>query len=138
VGVNKYFLIFVIYIVIVFAALIVWQQTSFGESPYYSSTESQEIARQWVLNNSPTYKFDGFDLKITESKIGRCFSCFEFTFSFKSRHAGYGNREGEILAQVVTPHAIVLNTRQGEVIQAITDQKYDEMAGDFLSSEKGS
>ena len=133
---NRFFLIFIVYVVIVFSALIVWQQTNFGATGvYYGSAESQKIAEEWILDNSPTYRFDGFDLKIADSETGRCFSCFEFTFSFQSRQAGYGNREGQILAQVITSHTMVVAVRQVQVIKVVTDQKYDEMKREFLSPE---
>lgn len=100
---------------------------------------SQEIARNWVLQNSPTYLFDGSDLELKESRaldLANCVNCYEFEYLFTSSQAGYGNREGESLAQVITPHSIVITVENGQVARAITDEKFDEMTDQFLESVK--
>ncbi|MCF7915797.1 MAG: hypothetical protein K9L66_11570 [Spirochaetaceae bacterium] len=33
-------------------------------------------------------------------------AAYEMVFEFKSRHSGYGDREGEMLTQVITPHEL--------------------------------
>jgi len=96
-----------------------------------SFEESRRIAEE-AVKNSPTYKFDGFDLRFEGSEALRCPSCWEFTFSFKSRAAGYGDRKGQMLAQVITPHTIRVTVDKGQVTSVVTDQTFDEMNQKFL------
>jgi len=74
------------------------------ETPHkYSQSESRQIAKQ-MLEGSPMYKFDGFDLNLIEANPQNCVSCYEFKFNFKNKHPGYGDRAGQMLAQVITSH----------------------------------
>jgi len=93
--------------------------------------ESRKIAEE-AVKNAPTYKFDGFDLQFVGSETLRCPYCWEFTFSFKSRAAGYGDRAGKMLAQVITPHTIRVTVDKGRVTSLVTDQTFDEINQKFL------
>lgn len=110
------------------------KKCSFVPSPLpgrLSYEEAKMVAGDTVLN-SPTYKFDGFDLKYESFQIFKCPGCYEFTFSFKSHHAGYGNRTDQVLAQVITPHKIVVGFMEDKVSKIITDGKYDELKRKLL------
>lgn len=96
-----------------------------------SFEESQWIAEE-AVKNAPTYKFDGFDLKLEGFETLRCPSCWEFTFSFKSRAAGYGDRSGQMVAQVITPHTTRVTVDNGKVTSIVTDSTFDEMDRRFL------
>jgi len=101
----------------------------------FSEEESKEIARQFILN-SPTYKFDGSGLVHKESMPELCPSCWGFTFEFKSSHAGYGDRTGQMLAQVITPHTASIAVRQGEVKSAVLDMKWDMIRQEMIEEQK--
>jgi len=97
----------------------------------------QDIARNWIEENSPTYNFDGENLSFVEERgldLVGCENCYEVEYEFQSRHAGYGDRTGENLAQVITPHTIVVLVEDGSVVKAVTDGIYDEIAGEFLEN----
>jgi hypothetical protein len=79
-----------------------------------TEAESKEIARAFV-ENSPTYQFDGFDLEYKQAITLRCPYCWLFIFDFQSRQAGYGNRTGQMLAQVITPHTASVIVEQSTV-----------------------
>ncbi|MGB9706977.1 MAG: hypothetical protein ACPLXP_02830 [Microgenomates group bacterium] len=96
-----------------------------------SFEESRRLAEE-AVKNAPTYKFDGFDLKFQGAETLRCPSCWEFTFSFKSRAAGYGERSGQILAQVITPHTIRATVDNGKITSLVTDRTFDELNQKFL------
>ncbi len=99
------------------------------------SENVQDIARNWIKNNSPTYNYDGEKLTFIEERgldLVDCENCYEIEYSFQSRHSGYGNREGENLAQVITNHNIVVLVKDGEVNRVVTDQKYDEINQELL------
>jgi len=97
------------------------QETGFSEQ------EAMQMAKKFV-KNSLTYQFDGYDLKHQETlypDLVDCERCYTFVFSFKSRHAGYGNRSGQMLAQVITPHEAHVTVHEGEIITALLDNKWD-------------
>ena len=89
----------------------------------------REVARQWIEQKAPTYVFDGLNLVFIEERVEECSTCHVFTFSFESRQGGYGNREGLALTQVITPHKIEVEIKNGVVARAITDGKYNEITG---------
>ncbi len=97
---------------------------------------SRDIAEEFV-KNSPTFAYDGIEetLELTDTMTLRCPFCWAFTFEFNSRHAGYGNREGEVLAQVITHHEAVITVDKGEVVSAIMDVKWDMLRQAFITPE---
>ena len=93
-----------------------------------SEEESLEIALEY-LKNSPTFRFDGMEdtLKHVETHPLDTPYSWEFVFTFKSRHAGYGDRTGQILAQVITPHTAHIIVQEGKVVSATLDDQWDTM-----------
>jgi len=94
-----------------------------------SEQQWREAGRRFV-ELSPTYRFDGFDLRFAgaEKKGDKLILSYEF----KSRHSGYGDRTGKILAEVITPHRAVLVIEDGELISAVMDEKWDMINQRFL------
>lgn len=90
----------------------------------YTEDESLEIAREFVLT-SPTYKYDGEGLKHVDTVILRCLNCWQFVFEFTSRSAGYGDRSGQMVAQVITHHTAEVTVESGEVTSAVLDDTWD-------------
>lgn len=101
----------------------------------FTEAESREIARVFV-ESSPTYQFDGFDLEYKATYTARCPNCWVFVFEFKSRHAGYGNRTGQVLAQVITPHTANVSVEQGEVTSATLDGKWNMLTQTYIPESK--
>lgn len=86
---------------------------------------SQQLAEEFV-RNSPTYSFDGMNLEHEETLYAdKCDQCYTFVFTFESRHAGYGDRTGQMLAQVITPHEAHVSVENGEVVSALLDEEWD-------------
>jgi len=119
-------LAFIVIISVVFSGCI---QTEVTEE------QSKEIARQFVLN-SPTYRFDGFDLEYKETYTVRCPFCWAFIFEFKSRYAGYGDRTGKVLATVITPHTASVMVERGIITSAVLDKKWDMIKQEEISEEE--
>jgi len=91
-----------------------------------SQEESQQIAEEFV-RNSPTFVFDGIEDSLVLADTltqGESYSG-QFVFEFESSQAGYGNRTGQMLAQVITPHRAVITVAEGEVTSAVMDDKWD-------------
>ncbi len=99
-----------------------------GEAEGVTQESSQEIARQYVLNE-PTFKFDGIEetLKLADTITLKCPYCWEFVFEFDCRQPGYGDRTGLMLAQVITPHTARIEVQKGAVASAVMDGKWDMM-----------
>ncbi len=100
-------------------------------APEITMEEAQEIASDWMENQAPTYVFDGSELNLQDSReISE--GQYEFTFSFQSAAAGYGDRSDEMAAQVITDHTTVVTVENGEVVEAITDEVYSEFRDEML------
>jgi hypothetical protein len=84
------------------------------------------------LKVAPTFKFDGIkgSVKVVESWQAQTFaypSFWQVTIEFDSKHAGYGDRTGQLLADVITHHTIRIHVTEGKVSMAIIDNKWDEL-----------
>jgi len=93
---------------------------------YLTEEGSRKLAEKFV-RDSPTFKFDGSpaSLKLVETLYPDMENAWQFVFRFESAHAGYGDRTGQMLAQVITPHEATITVEQGEVVNAIMDEKWD-------------
>jgi heat shock protein HslJ len=102
-----------------------------------SEDESLNIAQQF-LKNSSTYNFDGIEetLKNKETLTLRCPYCWQFIFTFDSRHAGYGDRTGQMLAQVITLHTARITVQEGEVTYAVLDDKWDMLQQEKIGGDQ--
>jgi len=105
-----------------------------SEKDLYGKEASKKIAQNWILENSSTYKFDGINLKFKEIRESNCNFCYVIVFEFESRYAGYGDRTDEVLAQVITPHTIIIYIEKGLVKRAEIDNIYDEINNKLLKS----
>ena len=103
-----------------------------------SKEESEEIARNYLLN-SPTFKFDGIEdsLELAATYEATCPYCWQFVFEFQCRHAGYGDRTGQMLAEVITPHTAGITVDQGEVVSAIMDDQWDMIKQKMIENNTG-
>jgi hypothetical protein len=93
---------------------------------------AEETARQVAedfINESPTFTFDGIgqSLKLVETLYPDIENVWQFVFQFESRHAGYGDRKGQMLAQVITPHEAIITVENNYVKSAVMDEKWDMM-----------
>ena len=103
-----------------------------------------EAAERWIRNYSPTFVYDGtgLELRDVERKDREGAAAYEMLFEFESRHSGYGDREGEPLAQVITPHTLEIRVEKDpdfggwDVVRAVSDGVFDERAGEFLEEPR--
>jgi len=86
------------------------------------------------MEASPTWMFDGIEgtLEQVEARKDESPYSWTFVFEFESAHAGYGNRAGQVLAQVVTPHQAVISVGAMEVTSAVMDEKWNMMTQSTL------
>ena len=98
-------------------------------SPGSPREAAQQVARAYVLA-SPTYAFDGIPetLVLVSQTVITGDVTFKFLYEFDSRHAGYGDRTGQALAQVITRHRASITVENGKVTSAIMDDAWDMQA----------
>ncbi|GEM_PF-2791975 len=117
----------IIVLVLVLAIFLVWAFMG-TEEVEYTQEEAEVIASEWVRENSPTYlERGGEDLTLQSAEeLDR--NVYEFVFAFEAMFAGYGPvEEDEMAAQVITDHLIRVVVENGQVVEAITNEEYDEM-----------
>ena len=112
-------------IVCVFPALSLY---AWSQSPQFTMGGARSVALNY-LKGMPTYAFDGMADTIEVVKVEplRMRNTWEVTIAFTSRHSGYGDRTGQMLAQVLTPHVSRIVVSEGRIIRAVTDDAFDEM-----------
>jgi hypothetical protein len=89
-----------------------------------------EITKKFVVS-APTFKFDGIPETLNVTGVEKIDKSFQVHYiviiTFESRSAGYGDRTGQILAQVITPHRAVISIADDKVISAVLDGRWDEL-----------
>lgn len=94
--------------------------------------DAKEFATEWV-KNTPTFAYDGRNLKLIEhTSIDNQHT---ISYEFESTHGGYGNRSGEIITQVVTPHMMVLELTGAQVTGAVIDGRYDVLTQQMITGQ---
>ncbi len=97
--------------------------------------QARQVAEQFVRSSS-TFTFDGIaeTLKLTQTSSPDSFRGWTFIFAFDCRQAGYGDRSGQMLAQVITRHeaAVGVEMASGKVIRAVMDGKWDMLKDQLL------
>ncbi len=92
-------------------------------------SEAEALAIEFLVNG-PTFRFDGIAGSIEVVDIIAMESYpvqYVITLTFECRHAGYGDRTGEALAQVITPHEIRIALSVRGIGSAIIDDQWDEL-----------
>lgn len=106
-----------------------------GANNRMTEEEAQKLAENFV-KKSPTFTFDGIEdtLRLKVTLYPEIENSWQFVFQFESRQAGYGDRTGQILAQVITPHEAIITIEQGEVKSALMDNKWDMISQQMLNN----
>ena len=113
------------------AGALAWANVGGTDSDAFtavSQDESKQIAEDY-LRSSPTFEYDGIENSVNLIAINtlRCPYCWEFTFEFQTRHAGHGDRTGQLLAQVITSHTARVIVLEGEVVSAVCCDNWNMM-----------
>jgi hypothetical protein len=120
----------VLALIVAFAASAVVLNAYVPENGLISDEEAETLIAKHFILNAPTYAFDGIDgtLRVVETMSLESWPVqYIVVLSFESSHAGYGDRTDEALAQVVTTHVATVKIVNGEVVQAVIDDAWDEL-----------
>jgi hypothetical protein len=101
--------------------------------PTATEENPQKIAEDFVKAEA-TYVFDGMPETLKLAGISLHSRGGVFTYEFDSRHAGYGDRTGQILAQVITHHKAVITVEDSKVKLAVMDEVYEMVTQGFLKN----
>ncbi len=106
------------------------------EMTQVTEEEARQEAEEFV-RNSATFTFDGMEetLELTETLYPDKENAWQFVFSFDSRHAGYGDRIGQMLAQVITPHEAVVTFENGRIVNAVMDGVWDMISQETIGED---
>lgn len=109
----------------------VWDEIAETEISSGDTTfsEAEELAIEF-LRNGPTFSFDGIEgtIEVVDIIAMEIYPVqYVITLGFECSHAGYGDRTGEELAQVITPHTIRIALSAGEIGSALIDDQWDEL-----------
>jgi hypothetical protein len=98
-----------------------------------------ETAVDFVMSG-PTFAFDGIvdSLEVDSVMIMESLPPqYRVIIMFDSAHGGYGNRDGQVLTQAITPHRVDVLISEGIVRSAIIDGKWDELRQQFVLGQDG-
>jgi hypothetical protein len=103
-------------------------QVSGDQSPL--SQDQARLKAEQFLKECPTFAYDGItdSLVLEETLYPDIENTWTFVFKFKSRQAGFGDRSGQMLLQVITPHEASITIENGQVKNAIMDGEWDMIA----------
>lgn len=107
-----------------------------GKAADFTLEDSRGVAEAY-LSSSPTFAFDGIEdtVELVGDVTMRCPYCWAFEFEFQCSHAGYGDRTGQVLAQVITEHSAWIVVHRGEVVQAVMDGVWDMMEQKMVAAD---
>jgi len=104
-----------------------------------SEEESSEMACEFLMN-SPAFRYDGIQETIEHVETVHPYPIdrpylWVFVFTFKCRHAGYGDRRGQTLLEVMTPHKAHIVVQESRVVPAVMDKRWDMIARKMIRGE---
>lgn len=114
----------IILVCISILVLVVLAGSACSQPSTTSREGSQRVAEEFVKLET-TFRFDGLKDTFMVTGTTSVAGGWSFTIEFDSRHAGYGNRSGQLLAQVITHHTAEVTVEFGQVTAAIMDGVWD-------------
>jgi peptidylprolyl isomerase/FKBP-type peptidyl-prolyl cis-trans isomerase FkpA len=131
---RKILIFLVVIFLIVIIGFIIWAIASIS-SMQCGENKAKEVANDWIIENSPTYKFDGYGLAFDSLTKLDCEKCYQLSFWFNARHPGYGDRSNMMIMQSITPHKIIIKINKCKIMEAINDDKFDEFKNKPIISD---
>ncbi len=114
-----------------------------SQAPAPVQTCTYETAKQAALDfvtAEDTYAFDGIPetMKFVDcAPVKNLDNSWTFAYYFSSRHAGYGDRTGQVVAQVITRHlasitVIDCEVKGGRLDESATSGQYFDMLNETM------
>jgi hypothetical protein len=112
--------------IFVLSAILIPAGSGCTRSPAVSEEQSRQRAEEFVKLES-TFRYDGMPETLKVTGAASIAGGWKFNIKFDSRYAGYGNRSGQILAELITAHAAEVTVKGGLVTSAVMDGAWDMM-----------
>lgn len=99
-----------------------------------AKSDALGVAQRYIVT-SPTFAFDGLPNTIDVEEIAVLETdpvSYRIRIAFDSANAGFGDRTGQMLAQVITHHKMDIIVSEGNVISAVTDDSWDELNHQYV------
>jgi hypothetical protein len=96
-----------------------------GSEPSVGLSDENLIIAESFVKNAATYKYDGIPETFKLSDTVSVGNGIQYVFEFDCRHAGYGDRTGQVLAQVINHHVAMVIVQNKQVISALLDGHWD-------------
>ena len=92
----------------------------------YTEEQAEDIARD-LIEKCPTFLYDGLreSLKLVSTEKLEGENIWRFTYVFECRHAGYGDRSDQMVAEVLTRHEAVVTVKENMVEKAVLDGEWN-------------
>ena len=120
--------------VFILLALSMFTGSACSQPSTGSRERSQEIALEFVRLET-TFRFDGIPETLEVTGTTSVGNGWQFTIEFDSRQAGYGNRSGQMPAQVITHHTAEITVQGGlGVTKAVMDGVWDMVNQQMLNN----
>ena len=91
-----------------------------------SQDQAVSLTEQFI-KNTPTFAFDGVEGSIKKQKVEAIENgkAWQTTYTFRSKHPGYGDRSDQTLVEQVTEHSVQITIRNCKIVIATCDKNYD-------------
>jgi len=99
-----------------------------------ATLDDSRTAAESFIKGEATFKFDGMPETLKLVNTEQQANGWTFRFEFDSRHAGYGDRTGQSLAQVITHHTAIITGENGKITLAVMDGVYEMVSQKFLKN----
>jgi len=96
-----------------------------------SQEQGRQVAEEFVKQEA-TFRYDGMPETLKLTSTTSIADGWKYTFEFDCLHAGYGNRMGQMMAQMITHHTAQVTVQAGRVTVALMDGKWDMMKGRLI------
>ncbi len=96
-----------------------------------SQEQGRQVAEEFVKQEA-TYRYDGMPQTLKLTSTTSVANGWKYTIEFDSQHAGYGNRMGQMMAQMITHHVALVTVAAGRVTVATMDGQWDMMKGQLV------
>ncbi len=96
-----------------------------------SQEQGRQVAEEFVKQEA-TYRYDGMPQTFKLTSTTSVANGWKYMIEFDCQHAGYGNRTGQMMAQMITHHVALVTVESGRVTVAVMDGKWDMMKGQII------
>ncbi|MCK9524725.1 MAG: hypothetical protein PHS35_04765 [Dehalococcoidales bacterium] len=129
---KRWYLITLALAIIPVLAIACTTQVS-GEGKTLTEEQARQMAEGFI-KDCPTFAYDGIEssLVLEDTLYPDIKNAWTIVYKFECSHSGYGDRDGQMLLQVITPHEAMITVENGAIKTALMDGCWDMLAQQFI------